>query len=343
MNPNTRRAYEAYTQRVSQLNGGQPIGKKFTVDPNAQQTLETKTQESSDFLSQITIMPVPELTGEKLGLEVTSTIAGRTDTTGAGRRVPIDPTGLDQVGYTLKQINYDVALRYDKLDRWAKFPDFQTRWQNALMQRMALDRIMIGFNGTHAAATTDRVANPLLQDVAVGWLEDMRVNNAARVVAEIVEDSSEITVGAGGDYRNLDALVMDMKHTLLPTWSRNAPGMMAITGADLLHDKYFQKVNVDQKPTEEVALETILATRRIGGLSAMIPPYFPSNAILVTIPTNLAIYFQEGKRRRHIREEPDADRVADYNSSNDGYVIEDYEFAFLLENIRLLDPEDPDA
>src|SRR5690606_22339137 len=73
-----------------------------------------------------------------------------------------------------------------------------------------------------------------------------------------------------------------------------------------------------QKPSEDLALGVILASRRLGGKQAMIVPYFPADAILVTPTENLSLYFQDGKRRRHIQEEPDADRVADYNSSNDG-------------------------
>jgi P2 family phage major capsid protein len=343
MNPIARQAFDAYSQRVSQLNGGANVATKFTVTPTTQQTLEQKTQETSEFLKLINVVGVPELTGEKIGMGVNSTIAGRTDTTGNGRRVPRDPTALSSVDYLLKQTNYDVALRYDKLDMWAKFPNFQTLWQGAIMERCALDRIMIGFNGTSAAATTDRAANPLLQDVNIGWLQDMRVNNAARVMSEAVEDSEEITIGMGGDYRNLDALVMDATHSLLPSWMRTRSDLVAITGADLLHDKYFQKVNVDQAPSEEIALQTILASRRLGGKQAMVVPYFPANGIFITPLKNLSIYFQDGKRRRHIKEEPEADRVADYNSSNDGYVIEDYDAALLLENVRILDPEDPEA
>lgn len=336
----TRQAYNLYLERVSELNGVDASADvKFTVDPSVQQSLESKIQESSVFLGMVNVIGVPELQGEKLGLEVTGSIASRTDTSGAGRRVPIDPTGMDKVGFQLKQTNFDVALRYAKLDMWAKFPDFQSRWGNACIERCALDRIMIGWNGTSAAATTDRVANPLLQDVNKGWLHDMRTNNAARVMAEAVEDSDQITIGQGGDYANLDALVMDAIHNLLPSWARNRTDMVAICGADLLHDKYFEKANKNEKPTEELALEVIMASKRLGGKQAMVVPFFPDNSIFITPLKNLSIYFQEGKRRRHIREEPDADRVADYNSSNEGYVIEDYEHALLLENITILDPE----
>jgi hypothetical protein len=63
---------------------------------------------------------------------------------------------------------------------WAKFQDFQTRIRDAIIQRQALDRIMIGFNGVKREKTSDRVANPLLQDVNIGWLEKIRQENPFR-------------------------------------------------------------------------------------------------------------------------------------------------------------------
>nr|VXZ92014.1 phage major capsid protein, P2 family [Klebsiella pneumoniae] len=45
------------------------------------------------------------------------------------------------------------------------------RIRNAIVKRRALDRIMIGFNGVKRAKTSDREANPMLQDVNKGWLQ----------------------------------------------------------------------------------------------------------------------------------------------------------------------------
>lgn len=47
--------------------------------PSVQQKLETRIQESSEFLKRINIIGVSEQTGEKLGLGVSGTIASRTD------------------------------------------------------------------------------------------------------------------------------------------------------------------------------------------------------------------------------------------------------------------------
>ncbi|MCV5153665.1 phage major capsid protein, P2 family, partial [Escherichia coli] len=78
----------------------------------------------------------------------------------------------------------------------------------------SLDFIMAGFNGITRAATSNRKQNPLLQDVAVGWLQKYRNEAAARVMSKITDEdgkviSDVIRVGKNGDYENLDALVMD--------------------------------------------------------------------------------------------------------------------------------------
>ena len=54
-----------------------------------------------------------------------------------------------------------------------------------IIKRQALDRIMIGFNGTSIAKDTDIVANPLLQDVNKGWLQKQREENPSRVLKKV--------------------------------------------------------------------------------------------------------------------------------------------------------------
>jgi hypothetical protein len=58
------------------------------------------------------------------------------------------------------QTNFDSGIPYAQLDAWAKFKDFQTKLRDVIIKQQALDRIMIGFNGTSVADTTDRNANP---------------------------------------------------------------------------------------------------------------------------------------------------------------------------------------
>lgn len=344
MRKETRQRFNQYLDRQAELNGEDAstvrAGGKFSIDPTIQQKLIEKQGESSAFLKQINITPVPELKGETLGLGVSTTIAGRTDTSGAGRRQTTDPTGLVAQDYECKQTNSDTHVRYAKLDMWAKFPDFQTRLSNAINAQQGRDRIMIGFNGTSAAATTDRVAHPMLQDVNVGWLQQLRNYNAGSHVLASGKAAGHVTISPSGaansDYHNLDALVFDAVNSILPSWAQDDTGLVAILSRDLLADKYFPLVDEKLAPTEQLAADVILASKRVGGHAAARVPFFPTGSILITRYDNLSIYEQEGARRRTIRDEPDADRVATYESSNDAYVVEDFDYALLIENIQIV-------
>ena len=77
MRNDTRKLFTGYLGQVAKLNGVESAGATFNVDPSVQQKLETKIQESSEFLGKINIIGVDEQEGEKVGLGVGSTIAGR--------------------------------------------------------------------------------------------------------------------------------------------------------------------------------------------------------------------------------------------------------------------------
>lgn len=342
MKNTTRAKFNAMVSQIALLNGIDPAvagTTKFTAAPSVQQKLEQRVQDSSEFLSKINISPVDEMTGELIGLGIGSTIAGRTNTAGGNRRNGIDPSALDDRSYACKQTNFDVSISYAKVDLWAKFPDFETKWRDNNVKRIALDRILIGFNGTSAAAATDRTANPLLQDVNIGWLQKMRTENAARVLSDGADTgvgfTAKVTYGtaATADYKTLDALVWDAKESLLAEWAKNDTELVVIVSGDLLHDKYFPLINSDDAPTEQLARDVIMSTKRLGGLPAVRVPGFPNGTVFITRLDNLSIYYQDGKQRRLLKDEPEYDRVTDYQSSNDAYVIEDLEYACLVENI----------
>lgn len=336
MRNETRQLFTAYRGRQGELNSIPDASTKFTVVPSVQQTLETKIQESSEFLRSVNIMGVAELKGDKLGLGISGPIASRTDTT-AGERQTRDLTTLDARGYECKKTDYDTHISYPKLDAWAKFKDFQTRITNAVLQRCALDRMMIGFNGTSAAAATNIGVNPLLQDVNIGWLQHIRTDASTRVLDDGASaGAASIKVGVGGDYKNLDALVYDAYQSLLDPWYRKDPGLVAIVGSNLMHDKLFPLVSNPDAPTEQLAADIVRSQRRLGGLPGVTVPYFPDNTVLITRLDNLSIYFQEGARRRAVIDNPKRDRIEHYESSNDAYAVEDYGLCALIENIDLL-------
>lgn len=333
MREETRILFNQFCERIAELNEVGDPTTKFTVTPSVQQKLIDKKQESSLFLSRINIVPVTEKEGAVLGLSVGSPLISNTDTSGAGTRATTDPSGLDEFGYNCRKNNSDTHLGYDKLDLWAKFPDFQTRIQNQIVRRQALDNILVGFNGTSYAADSNPVANPLRQDVNIGWLQKLRTDRPAQVLDEGAV-AGKVTYGPAGDYKTLDALVYDAVSQLLPSWAAEDTELVVIVSRDLLHDKYFPLINADEAPTEQLARDVIMSSKRLGGLQADRVPYFPAGKVFITRYDNLSIYEQDGKRRRHIKDKPERDRIEDYQSSNDAYVIEDYDFACMVENIE---------
>lgn len=338
MRNETRVLFNAYLAQLAQLNGVPDATVKFAATPSVQQTLEQKIQESSQFLSQINMYGVTDMKGEKIGMGIGSTIASNTDTSGAGVRQTQDPTTLDTKGYECRKNNFDTHITYAKLDQWAKFANFQILMRDAILKRQALDRMMIGFNGTSYAADSDRATYPLLQDVNIGWLQKYRDDAPARVLSEVVAASGEINVYAGGDYENLDAVVFDAVNNMIDPWYQDGTDLVVIMGRSLLADKYFPMINQAQPATEQIATDLIVSQKRVGNLPAARVPNFPPDAMMITSFDNLSIYYQEGARRRHMVERPERDRIENFESSNDDYVVEDYGKGCLVENINTTAP-----
>lgn len=335
MRNQTRQKYNAVTTELAKINHVQSVGEKFTVEPSVQQRLEERIQQSSDFLKKINIHLVAEQSGQAVGLGISRPIASRTNTNQADRQAA-DPTELDGRAYFCRQTNFDVAIKYAKLDQWAKFTNFYERFRSVIIKRQALDRIMIGFNGTSVAENTNISSNPKLQDVNKGWLQKMREENVSRVLKEGESSSGKIKIGNAGDYKNLDALVFDMTNNLIDEVHQDNPDLVVMTSRKLVADKYFPLVNQTQDNSEKLAADMIISQKRMGNLPVVAVPFFPENNLLITTFDNLSIYVQEGARRRHLIDNPKRDQIENYESSNEDYYIEDLGLAAMAENIEIL-------
>jgi P2 family phage major capsid protein len=349
MRKETRFAFTALAVQIALLNGVTSAHEKFSVDPSIQQKLEVAIQESDGFLKQINIIGVDEQSGEALLLGVNGPIASRTDTAAGNPRSPQNRSGLSKDAYTCKKTDFDSAFPYALLDAWAKFPEFQSKLSAAIVLRQALDRIMIGFNGTSAAVSTNLGANPLLQDVNIGWLQKIRTGAADRVLDAATIGPRKVIKVAGvdtvfeGDYANLDGLVFDAVQMLEP-WHRTRPDLRVMVSRNLMHSKLLAAVEKGADSNqEENAAEEIVNKARLGGLPVVDAPFFPDNTVLVTTLSNLSIYYQNSARRRHLKDEPELDRIADYQSSNEAYLIEDFGLVALVEGITAVTYPAPTA
>ncbi|KQF70662.1 phage major capsid protein, P2 family [Acinetobacter baumannii] len=334
MRNETRTKYNKVLVELAKLNGVEDVSKKFTVTPSVQQKLEDRIQQSSEFLKKINIHVVLEQSAEAIGLGINRPIASRTNTNTKDRQ-PVDPTSLDNRVYFCRKTDFDTAIKYQKLDQWAKFKDFYPRFRGVIVKRQALDRIMIGFNGTSIAADTDIVANPKLQDVNKGWLQKMREENESRVMKSGAVQN-KITIGKTGDYKNLDALVMNIVDEMIDEVHQENPDLVVLCNRKTVSDKYFPLVNKDQENTEKLAADIIISQKRMGNLPVYSVPFFPEGIILVTTFDNLSIYVQEGSRRRTVIDNPKRDQIENFESSNEDYYIEDLGLACMAENIEIL-------
>lgn len=326
MKARTREKFNKLKETVAESNGVQDVSEKFTVSPSVEQRLVDQQGQSSAFLGEINVVPVTVGSGQKLGLGVGSPIASRTNTKEKDRETSYVGS-LNPDEYVCKQTNYDTHLDYRVMDAWAVFPNFEERYRKLVMQRMALDRIMVGWNGTSAAEETDPDTNKLCQDVNIGWFEKHRLNSPKRFMgydSDGQANSDEFTVGNDGKYPTLDALAFDVTTSLLDEWHSSGDDLVLIVGRELWVNHGLTLYSDNRVATERNALQVWFANEAIGGLKTISVPFFPARGLAVTSYDNLSIYYQTEAVRRAIIDNPKRDRVEEYLSSNDAYAIEDH-------------------
>ena len=331
LNTQAQHQFSQYLKNICAANGVESTTQRFNVQPVPQQKIIGAYQKSAEFLQMINIIPVDDAHGQKLGLSVGS-VASNTNTLIQKRR----PTPMGAINeldeYLCTQTNYDVGYMYALLNAWSHQPNFQVMLAQMVVRAIALDKIKIGFNGLERRATTDKVAYPLLQDVNVGWLEKIRQWAPERHYSG--QDTGDIIqIGAGQNFKTIDALVETGINEFIAEQHRESP-LVAICGRGILNDKYLPMMNQVLDPSEQLAVRNIYANKQLGTLPALHVPFFPAKSILITSADNLSIYIQNGSIRRHIKDEPEWDRLADYQCANEAFVVEDYEKCCFLENVE---------
>lgn len=334
MKETTRAKFEQVMKQIAQTYGVQTVTRQFAATPEHEQRLQDKIVELDSFLSAINVITVPEMKAQNILGSASGPVSGRTDTSVDGQeRKPRNVLGLDTFEYELFKTDSDVYMLYSTMDVWAKFKDLGERYAKYVRQRIANDRVTIGWYGEDAAADTDLATYPMLQDVNKGWLQYMRENLAANILIEGATPG-EIRIGSDGDYANLDHAVSDLAEGIPAYLKQN---LVTLIGSELVgREKSELYKALSQQPTEKTMATASLTS--FGGLPWSTPNNFPSRGIVITSLDNLSIYVQEGTWRRHIKDEPKKDRVEDYNSRNEGYLVETPEkfVGVEFDNVKLL-------
>lgn len=305
------------------------VGEQFAATPSIAQTLNDKIIEDGNwFLSVINVVPVTEIAGEKVFLGLSGNVSGRTDTSGAGERSAKNLVDLNAEGYSLSKTDSDVALRYATIDAWAKFSDFVERYNKAVRAAIGNDRVKVGWNGTSKLATT--VAADL-SDVNIGWLEQIRTYNGG--AQYVLGAAGSVTLGSA-TFPNLDSLVYSALNTVEVAF-RDDPDLVVLVGRNVMQQakgSYFDANG--NTPTEKAKINERVTVDTYGGLPAYVPPFFDPDSILVTSLSNLSIYWQENSWRRQQLDNPKKDQYEDFNTRNEGYVVEQLGKTSLIQGIE---------
>lgn len=324
----TRLGLQQFKDQVARLNGAESFNSTIEVKPAVQQVMIDRYKEQTDFLKKINIVQVKEATGEKLALGSDQSVASTTDT----RIQPRRPTPIGDVehvdDYVCTQTNYDISYEWKKIDNWSSQPNFLERLKNFGLKQVAQDKQRIGFNGTHRAKTSNKTLYPKLDDVNVGWCEKIRTFSPERYL-------KSIAVGAGHEFKNLDALVAMIINDLIAEQYRENDDLVVIAARGLVNDKYENLINQTLAPTETAAAKALYKTKELGNLPVDTPAFFLPSGLMVTSYDNLSIYQQRGSIRRFIKDEPEWDRTSDYQSANECYVVEDYDKCVLIDEVIL--------
>lgn len=337
MKDRTKEKFNRLQQAMQRAYGVKSTRSAFAVSEPMETRLNSAIQDSSEFLQRISMLPVTDRKGQVLKLGIYSPLAKRTNVANKDRQTtPMAPP--DGLEYECKLTEFDVSFSYDLLDAWARYDNFMDLYMQQVYRRIALDRILVGWHGDRAALETNVNANTNLEDVNKGWLYLLKTHMPEHYLTESGTGTGKITIGSGGNYKNLDALVYDV-YNMIDDAQRTG-GEVAIVGRKLMaNDMGRALAAYAQRPTEK--REVTVLDKAYGGLPSITVPGFPDKGVMVTDTENLSLYFQEGKTRRQMSDYPKRNRVEDFISSNDAYMIENLNGIAGIEadNLEFMDTE----
>jgi P2 family phage major capsid protein len=322
---------QKYSVQVAKSFGVEDASHKFAISDPMETKLRAALLESVEFLRMITTMQVDQIKGQVVKVGNYGIATGRK----AGGRFTSEQ-GVDGHTYELVETDSCSATTWALLSTWANAGNLNQFMklinQNATL-RFALDMLRVGFNGVSAEATTDPVANPNGEDVNKGWHQIVK----EKAPGQIVTDTIYFDPKGAGDYKTLDAIVTELKNTLIHPSLRSDPRLVVLVGADLTAEAQTQMMNQADKPSEQVAAQQM--DKNIGGMRAYTPPFFPGKRIAITILSNLHIYTQKGTAHRKAKDEEDRKQYENSYWRNEGYAVEEFEvYAAIEESAMVIGP-----
>lgn len=149
-------------------------------------------QDTTGFLRRVNTPLVAETEGKLLYGDMAEHVLKRSNPPSAAR-APSVTASQKARAYKLLSTEADLLLSWDKLNAYARFPNFQATLRTQLATRIANDRLYVGWNGTDDSQA--HVDSSNIDALNKGWLQRLRDEKAANVISEIVSDSGKVFVG----------------------------------------------------------------------------------------------------------------------------------------------------
>lgn len=324
MKPNTEKLVQQVREILAKQYQADPnlilLGKTFSISGPQEEKLLGAVQQSIEFLQLINMPLVTDIVGEKVFAGTQQTITGRKK---EGRyRRNIDPSGGK---YTCVETDSGVIIPWHMADTWARMgSQFMFLYAQFVQRQIALDQMMIGWNGTSVADNSDPTVKKLLEDVNKGWMQWMRDNLPKNILTGgKTADKIHIGTDKDADYTSLDHLAYDLRQGLDPV-HRQRTDLVLMVGADLIAKEADAAGKMHGRtPTERAAMKQMDLMGSFGGLPATILPNFPARGCVITTYENLSLYTQEGSMRRAFKDDDEHKGLVDSYYRNEAYVVED--------------------
>lgn len=319
------------------------MGLQFAATPSVERTLIKKLVETGGwFFTQgfANFLQVRLQGGQRISMSVSPNIARTHATSTSTPRIPAENLTLEDKNYLCREILHDLIMPYATLDTWAEFsPNFMQLYSQLRMEAMLSSFVKIGWYGTSRASGSNISTSPDMEDVAVGWLKQIVDWNTANPSYNLYLNGITVGTNTTTDFKSVDKLVHSIYHSI-PNYIRNSYNYVVLVSSDVMAygGGHYYDTAAD-KATEKVSLimnsGAVLET--FGGLKAYVPPFFPAGTIMVLPLNQLYIYMQSQSIRRTVWDRPDFSGIADYNSGNYCYVVQDERTVALVDGITFDD------
>ncbi|EBB2278317.1 P2 family phage major capsid protein [Salmonella enterica] len=305
---------EAYSTGLSKVWGERDrdgfLGRMGDNEPLFRQEILS----SSWMMQAISHIPVLYNPGQAFAMGSNTLCSGRKDGARFIKRVPFRGTE-----YRLADTETCASVTYQDLTSLLNFAGtefFLKTLQGLFHSSISLDILRTGFNGTHAAVNTDPEKYPLGEDINTGWHETARKYNGG---SQIITDN--FTLGAGGDFSNIDELAQHVINEKIPQPLREHPDLVVLVGYELAaHDRARLFSDADKKVTLS-GMERMQS--QVAGRFAFIPPFMPGKRLTVTTLENLQVMSGIGTQRLKVGWNDDTRTFDHYYIRAEAYALGD--------------------